>query len=226
MNDLKDDLYDVADWVSDSKLLASDSRAVDVQTSTLSSYYVMGVDVSGFNEVSSFCRDLLQGCYKDYVFYRLSGSNSVTYSLFIGDSVQISDEGNWFVTSSSEDNPVLMYGFTVDYDVIDHNLSRGSGTYRLPDFVDGNTLPTYKPYIFYYNRYHEDVSLSIYYQKEEIDTVVSLDDLDNLSSVIYSSLDGYPHLIEGGQNYAYAGFLVCGAVIAFSLADRLFRRLH
>ena len=46
MIDSKDDIYDVADWVADSKVLAADSRAVSVSTNTLSSYYVMGVDVT------------------------------------------------------------------------------------------------------------------------------------------------------------------------------------
>lgn len=224
MIDSKDEVYDVADWVSDTKSLAADSRAVGVQTNTIQSYYVMGVDVSGFNEVSAYCRDILQGCYKDYVFYRLTGSNSVNYALLIGDSVDV-DEGNWYVTSSSDD-PIIWYGFTVNYEIIPRNLNRGSGTYRLPDFIDGNSLPTNQPYIFYYNRYYEDVSISISFQKSEIDTIADLGNMADTTSILYSSLDGYPHLIEGVQNYAVAAFVIAFAVLAFKLVDRIFRRVY
>ena len=225
MNDSKlDDVYGVSDWVSDTKLLAADSRAVGLQTSTINSYYVMGVDVSGFVEVSAFCRDVLQGCYKDYVFYRLSGNNSASYALLIGDSVDV-DNDHWYVTASADD-PIIMYGFTVDYQIVNRNLSRGSGTYRLPDFIDGNSLPTNQPYIFYYNRYHEDVSVSISYVKNEIGTFADLGDMPGTTSVLYSSLDGYPRLIEGVQNYAVAAFVLAFAVLAFKLVDRIFRRVY
>lgn len=223
MIDSKDDIYDVADWVADSKVLAADSRAVSVSTNTLSSYYVMGVDVSGFNEVTSFCRDLLEGCYKEYVFYRAAGGGS-TYLLFIGDSIEVRD-GRYFVVADSLDDPVVYYRFIVSYDIVNRNLSRGSGTYRLPDFVEGNSLPTNQPYIFYYNRYHEDVSISVSYEKSESGTEASLDTLGG-TAVVYSSLDGFPHLIEGVQNYAVAAFVLAFAVLAFKLIDRIFRRIY
>lgn len=44
--------------------------------------------------------------------------------------------------------------------------------------------------------------------------------------LVYSSFPNSPHLIEGVQNYAFAGFILCFAVFAFKLADRLFRRIY
>lgn len=44
--------------------------------------------------------------------------------------------------------------------------------------------------------------------------------------LFYSSYEDTPHLIEGGQNYAYAAFLLAIGVIAFKLSDRLFRRIY
>lgn len=42
----------------------------------------------------------------------------------------------------------------------------------------------------------------------------------------YSSFQGYPHLIEGVQNYAVAAFILCFIILCFKLIDRIFRRVY
>lgn len=41
----------------------------------------------------------------------------------------------------------------------------------------------------------------------------------------FSNLEGKPHLIEGVQNYAYAGFFLASCVCVFGLIDRVFSRV-
>lgn len=44
--------------------------------------------------------------------------------------------------------------------------------------------------------------------------------------VCYSSADGYPHLVEGVENYAFLAVCFAVGVICFKLFDRLFRRIY
>lgn len=46
------------------------------------------------------------------------------------------------------------------------------------------------------------------------------------NNLCYSSLDGFPHLIEGVCFYAWAAFALCFGIIAFKLLDRIFRRIY
>lgn len=45
-------------------------------------------------------------------------------------------------------------------------------------------------------------------------------------ALTYASFDTMPRLIEGVENYAFTGVLLCVGVLAFKLFDRIFRRVY
>lgn len=44
--------------------------------------------------------------------------------------------------------------------------------------------------------------------------------------IAYSSSEGFPHLIEGGELYAFSEILLLGICCCFFLADRIFRHVY
>lgn len=159
-------------------------------------------------------RDLLQGCYDDYIyFYNGSGTLDLnsTYDNFVlirADSVTRNGEAficenclvqQIFVVSDTSESDFDFSGYELDLDASPVARFSGSGSYP--------ATPTYYTAYYTYNR----------------DTVTVTSFTDN---VIYSSFSNCPKLIEGVQNYAYAAFIIAFIVIGFKLADRLFRRVY
>lgn len=204
----------------ESKLALKSSPSAPAVTYDLNQayYFRNGVDCYCTDKALDLARSYLEGCYQDYIFFQddAYSSDDATYVLLIGDIEYLSDES--FQLHDVREIYFKFHSSVIRYD------SSGSGSLNFPVLVDGNTTPAHSSRAFNFSYDSSDISssLSLYYGDINDDTVLIHDSAD----LLYSSFEGFPHLIEGVQNYAYAGFLVCGAVIVFSLADRLFRRLY
>lgn len=154
--------------------------------------------------VMDIARDYLEGYYGDYYFFQYA----------IGDYVLLYDLENAVIDAD---------GMTADAcQVVEIKVASG-----LPLIVDeyqinlldvGTDAAIYRGsarQTHYTNSYK---SYTAYYPNS-----ISVSRNDN---VCYSSAENYPHLIEGVQNYAFAGFILAVGIIIFRLADRLFRRIY
>ena len=203
----------------ESKLALKSSPSAPVVTYDLDQtyYFRNGVDCYCTDKALDLARSYLEGCYDDYIFFQdeAYSSDDATYVLLIGDID--------YVSGSFQLHEVREIYFKFHSSVIRYD-SNGSGSLNFPVLVDGNTTPAHSSRAFNFSYDAADISstLSLYYGDVKDSSILYHNDSD----LLYSSFEGFPHLIEGVQNYAYAGFLVCGAVVAVSLADRLFRRLH
>lgn len=180
--------------------------SVDVQTVTVS-------QSSFSSDCVSIAASFLEGCTDDYYFFQYDDD---VYILLYGD-LEISSSG----CSSDSCHCVIIWRDESSVSHIESIPFSGSHT---SDFVGmrdtgyvhgsvtGNSSLTVTDVTYSYFSAVSDV----------VDVSVSNDDY----YLVYSSADNFPHLIEGVQNYAFAGFLLCFAVLAFKLGDRLFRRIY
>ena len=176
--------------------------------------------VSGheFELARDLASDLLQGCYDDYLFFFYSSgsvSASQTYSqyiLLVGDLTI--DQQNYFVSSdcrvyqiyivvdssASSESDLDFSGVTVDLDTSPLSRFSGSGSVSSPDL---------RYYTSYYTYTREIVRVS-----------------SQVPTVFYSSLDFHPHLVQGGVYIGAVQTVILCAVVAFSLIDRIFKRIY
>lgn len=180
-------------------------------------YFRSGVDCYCTDRALQLARDYLQGCVDDYIFFQADAysSDDATFVLLMGD---IDEDDGRFTLHDVREVYFKFHTSVIRYD------SSGSGNMDFPVLVEGNSTPASIQKSFTFNYYNADLSsvLSLYYGDINDDTSFTHDSTD----LVYSSFEGYPHLIEGVQNYAVAAFVVCFAVLAFRLADRIFRRVY
>lgn len=171
-----------------------------------------------FESAKEIAHDLLQGVHQDYLFfYNGSGQIDVTtyyqqYVLLIGDFTSYSNLGTFAMENvqvfqiysiRESFHPFTNFSFNgteIDLDSSPVSSFSGSGTSSHTDY-------RYRSQYFTYHRDNVSVTASS-------------------GIVLYSSLDNFPHLIEGVQNYAFAAFCLAFAVVIFKLGDRLFRRVY
>lgn len=160
-------------------------------------------------DVVSIAENCLEGCHDDYYFFQY---DSLRFVLITGDldfknGVLTADEAQVIVITRNKQliphNNSISAPFTGNYFGSGAGSVNGSSSFSYVDRYD--ELITY--YYDYYTGYNISVS-------------------NSLGLLAYGSFDGLPHLIEGVQNYAFAGFLLAFGVIAWRLADRLFRRVY
>ena len=159
----------------------------------------------------------MQGCYDEYIFFQADAysSDNSTFVLLMGD---IEEDNGSFILHDVREVYFKFHTSVIRYD------SAGSGNMNFPVLVDGNSTPASMQKSFTFSYDNSDLSsvLSLYYGDINDDTSFSHDSTD----LIYSSFAGYPHLIEGVQNYAFVAALVCFGVLVFKLVDRIFRRVY
>lgn len=181
-------------------------------------YFRSGVDCYCTDKALQLARDYLKGYYGDYVFFQddAYSSDDATYVLLMGD---INESDGAFYMNDVNEVYFKFHTSVISYD------NSGSGSINFPVLVDGNTTPASSPKSFSFSYGASDLSstLSLYYGDISDNSFVIT---QNETHLVYSSFDGYPHLIEGVENYAFTGVFICGAVLVFCLADRLFRRLY
>ena len=149
----------------------------------------------------------LEGVYDDYVFFQYDSTHFV---LLISDDIS-------YVPSQFTVKAPLVMTFEKVVSRIPYNVSipaSGSlgGSMGGGYWQGSSTLTEYSETVQYF-------CSSVSYDSDI--TVNNPSDY-----MLFSSFQGFPHLIEGVQNYAFAAFLVCAAVLAFRLADRIFRRVY
>lgn len=180
-------------------------------------YFRSGVDCYCTDRALQLARDYLQGCYDDYIFFQADAysSDDSTFVLLMGD---IEENDGSFILHDVREVYFKFHTSVIRYD------NSGSGNMNFPVLVEGNsTLASIqKSFTFSYDNADLSSVLSLYYGDINDDTSFTHDSTD----LVYSSFDGYPHLIEGVQNYAFVAALVCFGVLVFKLVDRIFRRVY
>ena len=199
------------------------TKSVVATSPTLSqkTYVIDGIDLFHTNEALELAKSYLQGCYNDYVFFQddLSGTTS-DYVLLIG-TIDVSSQS---VHVSSGRGYLFRYVNTYR-----RNFTTKNGTIRFPSLTlaqgsgGATALPGIsEPFSFDIFDYIDIASNMQLYTVDISEESFSIDSDDFL----YASFDGYPHLIEGVQNYAFVAALVCFGVLVFKLVDRIFRRVY
>lgn len=170
---------------------------------------------SGFytDDVISIAKSFTEGCYTDYYFFQYSATD---FCLLVGD-LDISDSG----VSASE---CICYQIrrspvTVEVPVSIPFSGSENGQYAGFDSAGGyngsvSGTSTYRTTQTQYNYYFDSY------------TAYDISVSNSSEYLVYSSADNFPHLVEGVQNYAFTGLALAFGVIAFGLADRLFRRVY
>lgn len=203
----------------------NNTKSSQITSATLSqkNYVIDGVDLFHTNDALDLAKSYLQGCYEDYVFFQdiVSGSTS-EYCLFIGDiDSDFSDTAIYF---NEADGYLFRY---VNY--YRRNFTDKNGTITFPSLTlaqgsgGASQLPGItEPFTFNILDYIDISSNLQIYSVHVTDYTYSIASDDFL----YASFEGHPHLIEGVQNYAFVGLLLCFGFIAFGLFDRIFRRIY
>ena len=169
----------------------------------------------------SVCReiavDLLQGCSDNYVFfYNGSGQLSTNsywqqYVLVVGDLTSWASTGQFVFSDCTVYQiycvrtsvlPLEYFTFSGNEIASDGSISSITldGTSRRTDFE-------YKSAYYFY----EKSSVTINYSSGDM---------------VYSSLDDFPHLIDGGEFYGFASCCLLCIGFGFMLISRIFRRLY
>lgn len=181
-------------------------------------YFRSGVDCYCTDKALQLARDYLKGYYEDYVFFQddAYSSDDATYVLLMGDITE--SDGSFYM------NDVREIYFKFHTSVISYD-SDGSGALNFPVLVDGSSTPASvsKSFSFSYDSSDLLSTLSLYYGDINDNSFLIS---SNETQLVYSSFDGYPHLIEGVENYAFTAFILAAAVITFNLIDRVFRRVY
>lgn len=170
---------------------------------------------SGFytDDVLDIARGFTEGCYKDYYFFQY---NTTDFCLLIGD-LDISDSG--VSASECQCYQIRRTPVTVQIPVTIPFSGSQNGQYGGSDGVGG-----YNGSVTGNSTYNRPVtSYNYLYDSYTAYDVSVSNDSDYL---VYSSAENYPHLVEGVEMYAFAAFGLAIGVIAFSLVDRLFRRVY
>lgn len=148
------------------------------------------------SDVYEVAQDFLQAYRGDYVFCQISNSSYVI--IYNAENLSVSQ------------NRITSDGASVyQIDITSGNprdTSRFSGTAGTIGSFSGSMI-------------QQDVIAGFGYQVDSIDILNSVD------SVIWSSSEGLPHLIEGSENYAFAEILLLISCCVFILCDMLFRRV-
>ena len=172
-----------------------------------------GVLDSGAVQVA---RDLLAGYTGDYFFYQsaansynlvlaspdmiISGLNSLTQYVFDGDFFYY--EIDITPRSHTEQFPISVQGggaFSGPFNYGSHD-----GTYS------GDFTVTVRDSPLYISQYRYD---------EDGVTI------DNYGYVVFGSMEGLPHLVEGGIYYAYAEIALLVCIVLFGLVSRIFKHV-
>lgn len=170
---------------------------------------------SGFytEDVLDIAKGFTEGCYQDYYFFQY---NSTDFCLLIGD-LDISDTG--VSAAECQCYQVRRSPVTVQTTVNIPFSGSQNGQYGGSDGVGG-----YNGSVTGNSTYNRSVTSYNYYFDSYTAYNVSVQNPNDY--LVYSSAENYPHLIEGVQMYAFAGFGLAIGVIAFGLIDRLFRRVY
>lgn len=172
-----------------------------------------GVSVSSFacdaryQAAVQVARDYLEGYRGDYVFFAY-------------------DPDTWVVLTDFE-NGVIWNNGNVSADsctCFEISVATGSAMARYNLNLQGTLIGTEEQALN--ARLTGDVPETGYRVSTALSTPIRVSVSNPNGYLFYSNIDNTPHLIEGGQNYAYAAFLLAIGVITFKLADRLFRRVY
>lgn len=156
--------------------------------------------------VVSIAKSALEGYTGDYYFFQ---QDSDTYLLLYD------FEGDWTMSN---------FGLSVADGCMVCQIDVGSGMYSdTVDSISGNLVGT-ETQVFSGSYTHREFSHPIKCESYAYSGAVNVSNVQTYA--VYGSGEHLPHLIEGGQNYAYAAFMLAVGVIAFKLTDRLFRRIY
>lgn len=212
-----------SDSPSDLRVMSAKSTIVDTNTYTMRQLVRAGYDLYHVDSATEIGCSLLEGCYDDYVFFQGNYSTTDTlYYLLIGD---ISKGSSGFDLDDCICYCIKCHNLTND---LQYSTYTPSQYIRFPSLVlaNGSGSAVQSPYI------QESIHIpSVFPQLNTQYSIYQIDINDDILEYnegyfYYSSFEGFPHLVEGVQNYAVAAFVVCFAVLAFKLADRLFRRVY
>lgn len=185
-------------------------------TNVLSSVQVNTAVFYNADEVLDIARSIVAGDSRDYYFfqydvddyYLIIPTADYSYSstgVFSCDSCEVYKiTRNVTVTTSTQNLPFSGSENGTVLGIENGGAYHGSVSGNLTNTVY-NTTVSYQT--FYYDSSGVYVSNPNYY-------------------TVYGSFDNLPHLIEGVENYAFAGLLLFFGVCAFVLCDRLFKRFY
>lgn len=167
----------------------------------------VSVSVADYDSaVLDAARGVLEGYTGDYYFFQYNIENWVLV-MYDGDSVV-----SPFGLVASDCNIVQFRKTVVDTPYsVSHNF-HGTLVGTEEQILNGS---------FYTTEHQITTSYKITsYHRDN----VSISNSDGY--LVYGSAPNLPHLIEGVQNYAFAGFALCLCVLSFKLIDRIFRRVY
>lgn len=101
--------------------------------------------------------------------------------------------------------------------------------YTLTEYGTGWTLAAESPEVIVFDRIQTTINgyqTSIAYRETHAnyDGVLTVQNYDGIVS--YASLENFPHLIEGVQNYEYAQILILCMCVCFVLLDRVYAHVR
>ena len=183
-------------------------------TQTVVNSVVVNAQYGYSDTVLSLARDCLEGVYDDYVFISC-GSDS--YALITSDSFTLEngiiscDTGHCVQFDCTHHTATITQQIPVTGNYSGAVIGQGGGASQ-GSFTGNSTISRVVS--------EYDTTYTMSYDVSNL--IISNPD----DYVIYGSFDDMPHLIEGVQNYAFAAFMLCFGILAFSLVDRIFRRVY
>lgn len=171
----------------------------------------VSVNTAVFDDVAlDIARDFLEGYTGEYYFFQ----RDLDTFLLLYDA----EDPQWVSSPFAGFNCSSCNVFQIDRVVSDINDIRDSISGTMYEIGTDTAIQRFSG-----NYTHRDLT---YAYKTAVFSVhnVSVSNPDDF--LVFSSADDYPHLIEGVQNYAFAGFMLAVGVIVFRLADKLFRRVY
>lgn len=172
-----------------------------------------------YNIALDLARDFLKGETSDYLFFYYGDTveNGVPYSQFVlitGDLIRTPSDyppvyqfdsctvRQFYVRDTLHLSTITSQFHGNTFEVDPSPVGSFSGSAATPEVTH-----TYTTFSFAY-------------------TLTSCQVSNSADQCFYSSFELDPHLVEGVENYAFTACVIAFCVIAFNLADRLFRRVY
>lgn len=171
--------------------------------------YQVSIQIASYPEdVVNVASHYLEGETEDYFFFQYDASRFV---LLVGDL----DIGESYCRADS----CRVYEITRDCMIVPHTNYISAPINGIMAGPNGGAFTADISFRLY-DRWDYNISYLF-------DAYTGYDVLVETNGLLaYSSYEDFPHLIEGGQNYAFAAFVVAFICIAFKLGTRIFSRCH